>query len=263
MSVVKPTPDAITSDDIAVAGAVAVLAAIARRDFATVTAQLEAAGFVGITGYEPIQGTPNIATSIAADIGAAIEGRGIYHGAWQPQSSVIVHAYADTDFLRDASGKQLLLTWYKTRDELARRNDGRRYGDGTEAALRNALTKPSSADGAYQDGDLVMGPQVLLNGRDVNGKQVRAGRNTFDLLSGSKNTAFKQISETLRDAGSDLGRWSWSCTEVRYYPYTVSTVRLPDGYDGWGGKGYGRLGVLPFRFFREPHAVKAVSHLAL
>jgi hypothetical protein len=40
-------------------------------------------------------------------------GRGIYHGAWQPSpNGLIVHAYSDTDLLKDASGKQRLLTWY-------------------------------------------------------------------------------------------------------------------------------------------------------
>jgi hypothetical protein len=247
---------------ITIEQAVAALTDAAQKDLPAVQARLQAVGFE-VVAYRPLQGTPGIDASAASDIGAAIEGRGIYHGAWQPCSSVIVHAYSDTDLLRDASGKQLLLTWYETRDELARRNDGRRNGDGTEAALCDALKKVPGAKGAYQDSNLVMAPQVLLNGVDRDGEKVRA-QNTVDLLSRSKGNAFKQISETLRDTfGSDFGRWSWSCTEVRVYPYGVRTVRLPDGAGGWSSKETSRLGVLPFRFFRKPHAVKAVSHLTL
>jgi hypothetical protein len=249
-------------DTITVQQAVAALTAAARKNFPSVEAELRAAGF-GITGYEPIQGTPNIDTSIAADIGAAVEGRGIYHGPWQPRpNGVIVHAYSAADLLKEASGEQMLLTWYKARDEFARRNGGRRYGDGTEAALRDAVVKPAGTQGAYQDGDLVMGPQELLNGFAPNGENVRKGRNTFDLLSRSKNTALNKLSKTLRDAsGSDNGRWSWSCTEGRGNPFSVRAVRLPVGNVGWHSKDNYRLGVLPFRFFRESHAVKAAGHL--
>jgi hypothetical protein len=260
MSVLQPNLYASTSDAIAIAVAVAVLADAARKDFPSVEAQLKAAGF-GITGYEPVQGTPDLDACVASDIGAVIKGRGIYQGAWQPRrNGAIVHAYADTDLLKDASGQQMLLTWYAARDELARRNGGRRYGDGTEAALSAALSKSSGTEGAYKDGDLVMGPQVLLNGRNVDGDKVRA-QNTFDLLSGSKGDALKNISKTLRDARSDAGRWSWSCSKDRDYSSTAWAVRLSDGYADWISKGSYRLGVLPFRFFREPHAVKAVSHL--
>jgi hypothetical protein len=247
---------------ITVEQAVAALTDAARNDFPSVQAQLKAAGF-GITGYQPLQGTPDVDASVASEVGTVIAGRGIYHGAWQPRpNGVIVHAYSDTDLLKDRFAKQLLLTWYEARDELARRNGGQRYGDGTEPALRQALAKPSGAKGAYQDGDLVMVPQLLLNGKDVNGKQVRA-QNTADLLRGSNVNTFNKISETLRNAGSFYGRWSWSCTEDRDNPNNVRAVRLSDGNDDWNIKDNNRLGVLPFRFFREPHVVKAVGHLTL
>jgi hypothetical protein len=108
-----------------------------------------------------------------------------------------------------------------------------------------------------------MAPQLLLNGRDVNGKQVRAGMNTADLLGGSKSNAFNKISQTLQNADSDFGRWSWSCSDTRGNTSYVLAVRLSDGYDAWDYKGFLHLGVLPFRFFREPHAVKAVNHLKI
>jgi len=201
-------------------------------------------------------------TSALIDLGEMIDGRGIYHGAWQPRSNgVSVHAYSDTDFLRDASGEQMLLTWYAARDELARRNSGRRYGDGTEAALSNALAKPPGTEGTYRDGDLVMGPQVLLNGVDRDGKKSRAA-NTFALLRGSKGDAFKSISNTLRNSSGNA-RWSWSCSGSRDVSSYVVAVRLSDGLVDWYNVDYGRLGVLPFRIFREPHAVKAVSHLGI
>ena len=106
-----------------------------------------------------------------------------------------------------------------------------------------------------------MGPRVLLNGRDTAGDKVRT-QNTVDLLNGSRGEAFKNISMTL-NAGSGNARWSWSCTEGRVYSSSVWTVRLSDGSDVWGYKFNYRLGVLPFRIFREPHAVKAVSHLGI
>jgi hypothetical protein len=251
-----------TPDKITVEQAVAALTAAAERDLPSVEAQLKAAGF-GITGYEPLRGEPDIDGSTASDIGTVVAGRGIYHGAWQPRSNgVIVHAYSDTDFLRDTSGQQMLLTWRAARDELARRNGGRRYGDETEAALSAALSRPSGTQGAYKDGDLVMGPRVLLNGRDVDGDKIRA-QNTYDLLSGPKKEAFKNVSATLRDAGSFYARWSWSSTEHRDYSSIAWAVRLSDGSDGWYNEGSHRRGVLPFRIFREPHVVKAVSHLSI
>ena len=78
---------------------------------------------------------------------------------------------------------------------------------------------------------------------------VRAGSNTADLLRGSKGNAVNKISETLKNTGSSLARWSWSCTEVRDFPNFVRAVRLPNGIDGWYFKDISRLGVLPFRFF--------------
>jgi hypothetical protein len=251
-------------DTITVQQAVAALTSAAQKDFPGVAAELKAAGFVGISGYEPIQGRLNIDTSIAADIGSVVEGRGIYHGAWQPRrNGVIVHSYSDTDLLKDASGKQLLLTWYEAGDELARRNNGRRYGDGTELALRRAVAKPAGTQGAYQDGDLVLGPQEFLNGFATSGLQVRKGQNAFDLLNGSPKEAFANIAGTLRDTRSDYGRWSWSCSEGRDFSSLVRAVSLSDGFDAWHFKDYNRLGVLPFRIFREPHVVKAVNHLNL
>jgi hypothetical protein len=250
-------------DTITVQQAVAALTSAAQKDFPGVAAELKAAGFVGISGYQPLQGRPGLDACVTSDVGSVVEGRGIYHGAWQPSpNSVIVHSYSDTDLLKDASGKQLLLTWYEAGDELARRNNGRRYGDGTELSLRQAVAKPGGAQGAYQDGDLVMGPQVLLNGRNVDGDKVRA-HNTFDLLSASKGDAFKNIAGTLRDTRSGFGRWSWSCSEARVLTSYVRAVRLSDGYGGWNLKVINRLGVLPFRIFREPHVVKAVNPLSL
>jgi hypothetical protein len=248
------------ADTITIEQAIAALTAAARKDFPGVEAELRAAGF-GITGYEPIQGTPNLDACIASDIGTDVEGRGIYHGAWQPcANGVIVHAYSDKDLLKDTSGKQLLLTWNEAGNELARRNGGRRYGDGTEAELRDALAKPAGTNGTYQDSDLVMAPQLLLNGRDIRGEKVRS-RNAFDLLGRSTGNAFKNIAETLRDAGSVNGRWSWSCSEARGNASGVRAVSLSDGNDGWDDKGTFRLGVLPFRFFRESHPVKAIGRL--
>jgi len=258
MTELQQTQDNTPSDDIAVVKAIAVLADAARRDFPALAAQLKAAGF-GITGYEPSQEKPG--TEAASDIGALIEGRGIYHGTWKAvPNGVTVYAYSDTDFLKDASGEQMLLTWYGARDELARRNGGRRYGDGTEAALGDALVEPGT-EGVYKDGDLVMAPLVLLNGVDRDGKKSRAA-NTFALLRGSKGDAFKSISNTLRNS-SGFARWSWSCSELRDYSSHVLAVSLSAGLVDWNHKVFYRLGVLPFRIFREPHAVKAVSHLGI
>ena len=257
MSVSKPAPD-----ENAIARAVAVLAAAAQTNLAGVKARLEAAG-LGITSHEPFRGNPDIDASVPSDIGAVIKGRGIYHGAWQPvPNGVIVHAYSDTDFLRDASGRQMLLTWYEARDELARRNAGRRYGGGAEASLIAALSKPPGTEWAYKDGDLVMGPRVLLNGKDNVRVEIRP-HNTDDLLSRSRGEAFARISETLREApAASFERWSWTSSQAGVSSSGMWAVRLSDGNDIWYDKDVtNRLGVLPFRFFREPHAVKAVSHL--
>jgi hypothetical protein len=261
MSIVKPTRDAAPLDKSAIAGAVALLVDAAGKDFASVEAQLKAAGF-GITGYLPLQARPDL--SVASDIGELIEGRGIYHGDWQPSpNGVLVHAYSETDLLKDASGEQLLLTWYKAREELARRNNGRSYGDGAEEALCQALAKPAGTQGAYKDGDLVIAPLLLLNGRDVYGNKVR-DHNTIGLRRRSMSDAFKNIAETLQKSRSGEGVCSWSCSGFHDASSVVRVVRLSDGCGAWSNLNFvTRFGVLPFRFFREPHAVKAVSHLTL
>jgi hypothetical protein len=257
MGTLKPQNET-SFDENAVAGAIAVLADAARKNLPAVRARLLAAGFE-VVAYRRLQATQDVDASIASDIGEVIEGRGIYHGAWQPRpNSAIVHAYSCKDFLKDASGEQLLLTWYEASAELSRRNNGRRYGNGTEAALSDALAKPSGAKGAYGNGDLVIAPEVLLNGQDADGNKIRS-QNTYD-LSRSNGDVFQDISRTL-SSGFPIGRWSWSCSEARDDTSHVMAVRLSDGLDDWLTKDYGRLGVLPFRIFREPHAVRAVSHL--
>jgi hypothetical protein len=261
MSTLKPRPDEALFDENAVAGAVALLAAAAQKDLLLVQARLRAVGLEIVT-YSRLQASQDLDASLASDIGSVVDGRGIYHGLWQPErNGVIVHAYSDPDLLKEATGEQMLLTWYDARDELARRNNGRLCGDGTERALRQAVAKPSGTQGAYQDGDLVMGPQELLNGFAPNGENVRKGRNTFDLLSGAHGTELKNISKTLKEARSDDGRWSWSCSEGRDNSSFVRAVRLSDGVDGWYTRDFIRLGVLPFRIFREIHVAKAISHL--
>src|ERR1035441_4510662 len=124
----------------------------------------------------------------------------------------------------------MLLTWGEAVDELSRRNGGRRYGDGFEVSLGDALAKPPGAKGAYKDGDLVMGSQLLLSGENNYREKVRA-QNTFDLLSESKGRPFEAISATLNaalkagrsdtivstslDAGSSHDALkSWSCTRA-------------------------------------------------
>jgi hypothetical protein len=176
--------------------------------------------------------------------GQMVEGRGIYLGTWDPNNDGnIVYAYATPDFLRGTvTGKPLRRTFYEAVDELTLRNGGRKYGNGTETALRKAIK-----DGTYQDGDLALGPLEFYNGKNVRGKSVRPGNNIYDLLR--KAPAFKKILNTVNSSSRD-GRWVVSGSA---YPDGISRVyhaRLTDGNDGWYAKDYTRSGVVPVRVFR-------------
>jgi len=204
MSNLKSAPEAGTSNNTAIAGAVALLA-----DAAT---------------------------------GQLVAGKGVYMGPWSfdPKCDPVA-IYSADNFLRDRSGKQLVLTFNEAVKELTSRNDGRRYGNGTEAALRQALR-----EGKYQDGDLVLAPMEILNSYNARGEHVRPDNNVCDLLRTAP--AFEKLLNTV-NGNSGGGRWSVSGSEYPGYPSDVWHVFLTGGDGVWGDRDLARSGVVPARIF--------------
>jgi hypothetical protein len=228
MSDLKPEPDDGISDDITTAGAIALL--LAAADF-------ETARFV------PRQKPPVEASGPAAT-GQLGAGKGVYMGAWSfdPKYDPVA-IYSADDFLRDKSGKQLVLTFNDAVKELTSRNEGRRYGNGTEAALRQALR-----EGNYRDGDLVLAPREILNGYNARGAHVRPDNNVWELL---KTSAFEKLLTAVKGSPG-VDRWSLSGSELPGYPSGVWHVSLTDGGDDyWGTKDGDCSGIVPVRIFRR------------
>jgi len=246
MNNVKPAPDADTSDKTAIAGAVALLTEAARRDEAGVKALLAAGGFE-IAGFVGTR-KPRTETSRLDTIGQLIDGIGIHLGSWSFDSKYDpVAIYSADDFLRDRSGKQLVLNVKEAVNELTRRNHGRRYGNGTVAALRQALR-----EGKYQDGDLVLAPRETLNGYDARGTHVRPDNNVYDLLRTSP--AFEKLLNAVNSSSGD-GRWSVSGSGHPDVSSAVWHALLKDDVADGNPSGYttvvDRSGVVPARMFRR------------
>ena len=172
-------------------------------------------------------------------VGELVKSRGVYLGKYAGLA-----AYAADDFLRDGNGEQKVLNFNEACAELTLRNGGRSYGNGTEEALRQAIKT-----GAYRDGDLVLPPKVLLNGRNSDGDKTRPGENVTDLLN---QPAFNKIRETISN-GSDDGCWAVSSSEHPVKSSGVGHVRLAGGYDYWTSRHGGESGVVPVRFYTPAH----------
>ena len=175
-------------------------------------------------------------------VGELAEGRGVYVGKYAGLA-----AYAAPDFLRDETGRQLVLNFDEARDELTRRNGGKAYGDGTEMALCQAIE-----NNTYRDGDLVLPPQELLSGRNVDeGDRVRAGENVYDLLD---KPALNKVKATISN-GEGAQCWALSGSEHPDDTLIVSHVRLTDGDDNWFRKDGSRSGVVPVRLYKPAHTL--------
>jgi hypothetical protein len=183
-------------------------------------------------------------TSSPQTIGQLVEGRGVYLGPWtfDPKHSP-VDVYAAPDFLRDASGNQLILNFSEAVKELTRRNDGRAYGNGGEADLRRDL-----GEGRYRYGDRVLAPMELLNGYNAGGERVRPGGNVVELLKTSQ--AFEKLLDAVTNASGD-GRRSVSASDFSINLSCVYHVVLPDDDVDWDLKDNGRSGVVPARVFHR------------
>ena len=184
------------------------------------------------------------ATRDTSTSGQLVDGRGVHLGSWSfdPKYDP-VEAYSADDFMRDKSGKQLVVTFNEAVEELASRNQGRRYGNGAEAALRQALR-----EGKYQDGDRVLAPREILNGTNSRGEHVRPASNVVELMKVSP--AFEKLRNTVKISSGDAP-WSVSGSETPELPSYVWHVRLMDGNDFWGTKDYILSGVVPVRLFKR------------
>jgi hypothetical protein len=250
MSDFKPTLDTDTSDDSAIAGAVAVLTAAAQKNFPGVKARLKSAGFE-IARYAPPQ-QPKPGVSGIAAIGQLIAGKGIFVGAWEPRDrggqslDKIFDVFAAPEDLTDSSGRRALLTFKEAAAQVAslRNWNGHDGGDfNSDTELYKAL-----GSNTYK-GEWFIPTCDLLIGTDVDGRQVRAKG-----LHHNKNNGALKGTFTTGASGSVNPGWYWSCTERRDYPDGVLIVRFSDGDDGWDHKDDTRLSCRPCR-------VEAVSHL--
>ena len=180
-------------------------------------------------------------------VGEAVEGRGVYLGPWEAASGHTVHAYAAEDFLRDANGNQLVMTFVKAREEFARRNFGWEAGNGTEAALRAEIAK----GGNEFEGKLIIPPLELVNGYNLTDRNnPRTDGNIYALMNAGKLPKVAAAVQT----GSDDQRWALSGSEHPGIPSRVYHVRLPYGANYGTSKGRTRSGAVPVRFFRQPTA---------
>lgn len=166
--------------------------------------------------------------------------RGIYLGTWEAATGHRVHAYAADDFLRNAKGNQLVLTFNEAQKELTRRNSGWAAGIGTEAALRAEIAK----GGTDFEGKLVLPPLDLLNGRDVRGNTIRPGENICALLNDNKAP---KIAEELERAEAD----KWAVCSLASSANFAYHARLTDSYTESVSQYVGRSGVIPVRLFRN------------
>jgi len=183
-------------------------------------------------------------------IGDLVKDKGIYAGTYTVHTyseDKTVEAYFATDFLRDASGQQLLLTFEEASRILLARNNGRKYGLGTERAVRHAIKK-----GKYIDGDLVFAPREFLNGYDGYGKLVRPDNNLCVLLKTNKSS-LKRIRDTVNSSRNQDKKSSLSGTPDGNKIYRV---KLTDGTheavrsDRFFEDDVRLTGVVPMRFFR-------------
>lgn len=221
--------------DLAIAG----LKSAAANDPAAateITSKLAAAGF---------RLPPSLAPSAPSFKGIAVgdldPARGVYLGTIDAGESV-VHAYAADDFLRDAKGQQLVLTFNEAVNELAKRNGGRSYGDGSDARIKYAIIV-----GDYTDGDLVLPSKELLHGRDVCETLVRPTQNIFDLMKSGKLPKIDRLPRH----DDILAVVSASEHPSGHYPNLVSHVELTSGRRSfWCEKAKDYSPVVPVRHYR-------------
>ena len=137
-----------------------------------------------------------------------IEGRGVYLGLWDAAPGHTVHVFVADDFLRDAEGRPLLLSFNEALIELARRNDGWTAGDGTEDALRREII----GGGAEFEGKLLLPPNGLLE------------TSIYEALTAGM---LPGLAEALRSATKpgqpDHQLWALSCTR---HPKGRTLIRL-------------------------------------
>ena len=178
-------------------------------------------------------------------VGDLVADRGVYLGPWEAAPGHTVHAYAADDCLRDAKGNQLVMNFNEATKEFANRNDGRRYGDGSEANIRQAI-----AQGTYQEGDLILPPKALLNGYDVQGNHTHPVGNIYTLMN---NGHLPKVAAAVRNGEGDQ-KWAISGSEHPVNASRVYHASLTYGGGHWINKVCLRSAVVPVRFFRQPAA---------
>jgi hypothetical protein len=241
MSDFKPTLDTDTSDDSAIAGAVAVLTAAAQKNFPGVKARLKAAGFE-IARYAPPQ-QPKPGVSGIAAIGQLIAGKGIFVGPWEPKDrrgrslGKILDVFAAPEDLTDSSGRKVLLTFRQA------------------AAQVSSLRNWHGHDGANFNSDAEL--YKALESNTYKGEWFVPTR---DLLSEglcrNKNEGDLKGTFATKPSGSDHALWYWSSTEPRGSADSVYAVDFTAGADGWDHKDNHRLSCRPCR-------VEVVSRLVI
>ncbi|NDA64475.1 MAG: hypothetical protein EBX50_20970 [Chitinophagia bacterium] len=153
--------------------------------------------------------------------GEIVDGKGIYLGEWDPNNDgKVIDVFVEDDFLRESSCIQSLFNFRAAVGELTRRNGGRSYGNGTDAAIRAAIK-----DDTYKDGDLFIPALEFITGRDAAGTELRSGNNIYALLKTAP--AFRTILDTLNRSFYG-GRWvlSSSVAHTTAKDFSVHQVRL-------------------------------------
>lgn len=181
-------------------------------------------------------------------IGELVEGEGIYLGTWHPKDRTgrdlgkTFAVYADTQDLKDTSGKNLLLTFNAAAKEVAAIR-GHHGHDGIYVENDTALYK--ALEGGSAAGKWFMPTRDLLVGTDIDDNKVQ----TDNLCAHKDKGAFKgtfTISDP-KNRDYEYPNYYWSCSEHRDVNRDVYFARVAFGSGDWDDKDDNRLSCRPVR----------------
>jgi len=172
-------------------------------------------------------------------IGKLMVGKGIFIGQEERDGHNYNWFVLPTDLI-ETSGEKILRTYNDTAKELASRKNMYGGHDGADCKNEEGLYK------GFENGSLlgkwIMPPRHIVQGKDVDGNDVRPDNNLYAL----RNTEdFKGTFTTA--SGDGTAHWYWSCTEHRDNSGYVYGVDFTDGGVGWNRKDGYRLSSRPCR----------------
>ncbi len=177
--------------------------------------------------------------------GDFVDGLGVYLGLYAGN----MHAYVSDDVLRDENGRGILFTFNEVQQEFSKRNKGRRYGDGTETEIVDAIKT-----GVYRDGDCILPSKELAHGVDAFDYLLRPDNNIYTLLNKGK------LPKIVVEIKNSAPKQSWLLTSSEHpaVPSLMYRVSLTSEDCDWHHEDYYRSLVTPVRLYRHLAAAKVV-----